>query len=897
MSLAAGSRLGPYEIVSPLGAGGMGEVYRARDTNLNREVALKVLPAELAAQSDRLTRLRTEARALAASSHPNIAAVHSFEEVGGVRFLVMELVEGQTLARLIRRGGLGIRAALEICRQIAEGLQAAHEKGIVHRDLKPSNVMVTQAGEVKIVDFGLAKTLPLSEAATVPGDVHTPSAPTASGTILGTAPYMSPEQVRGENVDVRTDIWAFGCVMYETLTGKRAFGAKTFADTVARILESEPDWHALPPSTPPVIQLLQRRCLAKSPRHRFQDIGDARVIIEETLSGTSGFSGRRAGEVLVRMPRRLRAPAWLAALLAVGLVGAVLWGWHRTPSSLSPMRTLEVALPAGHQLVSPPAFSPDGLQLVYAAAPVAPGLDVNLAPSGEVGDARLYVRSMVTGRTAQLAHSEGASYPLFSPDGDWVGFFAQRQLKKVPLNGGEPLVLCEVRVASRAAWGPDNRICFAPSSSKTLAWVSALGGTPEALPAPEGAPVGLDSPEVLPGGEALLLRVFAGRESPIGILSLKTGRLVTLRERGIDPRYVPSGHIVYIRGGGLMAVPFDLARLRVTGPETQVVPNAIQYAVSPDGTLAYAQGDPAEQKTLVWVDREGRESPLGLPDARYGSFQISPDGTRLAAEVEGATVDIFVFDLKSGAQTRLTQEGNDGGPAWTPDGERVTFFSDRANPSALALYSRRADGSGEAERIPSTTIPAWHSWSPDGRYLAITDVSAGQPDIWILPIGGGSAPYPLLNSSSSEWGAAFSPDGRWIAYASDESGRFEIYVRPAPGREGTRRQVSSGGGEEPRWSRKGDEIFFRDGQRWMAAPVAAGPTLTFGTPQMLFEGDYLKVSGIPYDVSPDGRRLLVLKSSRGRAAVPFLRVVLNWQQELERRARPGVAGEPKAPSM
>ena len=873
-----GTSLGPYRIVTLLGAGGMGQVYKAVDTNLHREVAIKVLPAELSGSADRLARLRGEARALAALSHPNIAAVHSLEEADGVRFVVMELIEGQNLATLLRRGGLGLPAALETCRQIAEGLEAAHRKGIIHRDLKPSNVMVSRDNTVKLVDFGLAKTLPLPDVETLAADGTHSSDSTAPGTVLGTAPYMSPEQVRSQPVDERTDVWAFGCVLYEVLTGERAFAARTTVDTAARILESEPDWDRLPPSTPPVVHMLQRRCLDKSVRHRLQDIGDARVILEEALRERIDESGRRTGVVPARR-FGLLSPLWLASLLAAAGLAVALWGRLEPDRQMPAMRTVEVSLPAGQKLVGPPAFSPDGLRLVFAAAAQAPSLDANLAPAEESADASLYVRSTVTGETTPLARTAGASFPFFSPDGEWVGFFAGGELKKVPVRGGEPVALCEVRGASRAAWGPDNRIFFSPSTSKTLAWVSALGGPPEALPAPEGAPVGLDSPEVLPSGD-VLLRVFAGRESPIGILSLATGKLVTLRERGIEPRYVPSGHIVYIRGGGLMAVPFDLAKLRVTGPETQVVPNVVQYAVSSDGSLAYMEGDPAQQKILVAVDRQGIETPLPLPAARYGSFQLSPDGTRLAAEVEGATMDIWVYDLAHGTRVRLTQQGNNGGPTWTPDGERVVFCSDRGN--SFALYSAKADGSSEAQRLPGTRIPAWHAWSPDARYLAITDVSLGQPDIWILPVGEGAKATPLRNSGSSEWGATFSPDGRWIAYASDESGRFEVYLEPAPGHDGARHRVSSAGGEEPRWPRKGGELFYRSGRKWMVVPVTTHPSLSVGKPRLLFEADYLKVSGIPYDVSADAERVLALKPSRERPAAPFLKLVLGWQPELAR---------------
>jgi serine/threonine-protein kinase len=876
----AGTRLGQYRVVTLLGAGGMGQVYKAVDTNLHREIALKVLPVELAQHADRLMRLRSEARALAALSHPNIAAIHSLEEADGVSFVVMELIEGQNLAMLLRRGKLELRVALEICRQIAEGLEAAHRKGIIHRDLKPSNVMVTAEHVVKLVDFGLAKALAPPEPPSSPDATVRSSDSTASGTVLGTAQYMSPEQVRAQPVDERTDVWAFGCVLYEVLTGERAFDGATNADTVAKILESDAQWDRLPPSTPPVVQALQRRCLDKSVRHRLQDIGDARVMLEEVLRDRTSTPDGRLLPVSDR-PFPYHRLAWLAAALGIAAAAAILGQRLATRPPVPPMRTFDVALPAGRQLVGPPAFSPDGQRLVFAAAPQPSRLDASLAPTEEAPGASLYVRSIVTGETAPIARTDGASFPFFSPDGAWIGFFAGGELKKVPVRGGEPVALCEVRGVSRAAWGPDNRIFFSPSTSKALAWVSPLGGAPEFLPAPEGAPVGLDSPEVLPGGEALLLRVFSGRESPLGVLSLRTGRLVTLRERGIEPRYVPSGHIVYIRGGGLMAVPFDLRRLEVTGPETQVVPNVVQYAVSQDGSLVYRQGDAAQQKVLVWVDRAGKETPLEFPAAGYGSFQLSPDGTRVAIEVEGATMDVWVYDLVRGGRTRLTNAGNNGAPGWTPDGERVVFSSNRGK--TFGLYSAQADGSSEPQQLPSTSIPVWHAWSPDGRYLAITDVSLGKPDIWILGTAAGSKPAPLRTSGSSEWGAAFSPDGRWIAYASDESGRFEVYLEPAPGQAAERRRVSSSGGEEPRWSRKTGELFYRSGRKWMVVPVVTHPSLTVGTPRMLFEGDYLKVSGIPYDVAADGQRVLVLKPSREREAAPILRVVVGWQTELERR--------------
>ena len=879
-----GRSLATYEIIALLGAGGMGQVYRARDTRLNREVAIKVLPPALSEDPIRLARLQTEARSLAAMKHPNIATVHSYEEADGVHFLVMELVEGQTLASfLLRRPSM--KVALAICCQIAEGLEAAHEKGIIHRDLKPSNVMVGQHLGVKIVDFGLAKKLGLPELETEPGNLLTDLEPTVSRGLLGTVPYMSPEQIRSERVDERTDIWAFGCVLFESLTGQRAFDRQSFGETVSAILNSEPDWQSLPRSMPPTVRFLQRRCLSKDLRHRLQHIGDARLAIEESQSETSEAAPGPVHQLTGPAKHRIGATARLVVLVAAGLTGAVLWTSLRSsPGAARTMRTLEVSLPDDQRLVSPPILSPDGLRLAYAAAPGVGNLDATGSEREDVRT-RLFVRSIVTGATQAIPRTEGALSPFFSPDGEWLGFFASGELRKVSLRGGKPVSLCDAGLASSATWGPDNRIYFSPSTDKMLGWVSASGGTPELLPVPEGAPLGLDSPSVLPGRAALLLRVFSGeRESPIGVLSLETGRLATLRERGIDPRYVSTGHIVYIRSGSLVSVPFDIETLRVTGPETPVVDGVTQYAVADDGTLVYTPGDPSAERELVWVDRAGLQASPGLPAGRYGTFKLSPDGGRLAIEIEGAKTDVWVFDLNRGTRLRLTHVGRNGAPAWTPDGQRVVFASNREG--TYGLYWKRADGTGQDEPLlPGGHVPAWGSWSPDGKSYAFTEMRAGQPDIWILSSTGGRDSFPLLDSPSSEWGPGFSPDGKWIVYCSDESGRFEIYVRPRPGRAGDRQAVSLHGGEEPLWSRKGDELFYRSGPQWMVVAVKSGEPLTLGDPRPLFSGDYFDGAGISYDVSPDGRRFLMLKTSRLARSSNRLVVVLNWHRQLEPQAQ------------
>ncbi len=874
-----GHSLATYEIIALLGAGGMGQVYRARDTRLNREVAIKVLPPEFSENPVRLARLQTEARSLAAMKHPNIATVHSYEEADGVHFLVMELVEGQTLASfLLHRPS--VKDALTICSQIAEGLEAAHEKGIIHRDLKPSNVMIGRHLGVKIVDFGLAKRLGLPGLDTEPGSPTNDLEPTASHALLGTVPYMSPEQIRSEQVNERTDIWAFGCVLFETLTGKRAFGRPSFAETVTAILNSEPDWQSLPRSTPPTVQFLQRRCLSKDVRHRLQHIGDARVAIEDSQSETGeAVSGSSRPANTKRL--HLGATARAVLLIALALIGVVAWITLRpSPRVVGTTRTLEVWLPDDQRLVSPPVLSPDGLRLAYAAAPREIGPEAT-GSDGTDATTRLFLRSTVTGASQAIPHTEGALHPFFSPNGEWLGFFASGELKKVSLRGGEPVSLCDARLASSAAWGPDNRIYFSPSTDKTLAWVSASGGTPELLPTPKGAPLGLDSPSVLPRRTGLLLRVFSGvQASPIGVLSLETGRLVTLRERGIAPRYVSTGHIVYIRGGSLVSVPFDLETLTVTGSETPVIDGVAEYTVADDGTLVYTAGEPSAERELVWVDRAGLQVSPVLPAGRYGTFKLSPEGGRLAIEIEGAKTDVWVFDLHKGARLRLTHVGRNGAATWTPDGERVVFASDR--DGTYGLYWKRADGTGEDEPLlPAGHVPAWGSWSPDGSTYAFTQMRAGQPDIWILSRTGDGKAFPFLDSPSSEWGPGFSPDGKWIVYCSDESGRFEIYVRPSPGRAGGRQAVSLLGGEEPLWSRNGDELFYRSGSQWMVVAVKSSDPLRLGDPKPLFSGNYLDGSGISYDVSPDGRRFLLLKTSRGERRPNRLVVVLNWHRLLE----------------
>jgi len=876
MQLASGARLGPYEILSPLGAGGMGEVYRARDPRLDREVAIKVLPEGFARDPERLARFEREAKVLASLNHPNIAAIYGLEESGGVRYLVLELAPGETLA-----GPLAVEDALPICRQIVLALEEAHAKGVMHRDLKPDNVRVTSAGKVKVLDFGLAKAFHGDVGGSDPSQSPTLTAAgrTREGTILGTAAYMSPEQARGRPLDKRTDIFSFGAVLYEVLAGRRAFPGESVSDTLAAVIRAEPNWTALPADTPANIRILLRRCLEKDLDRRLHDISDARLEIDERGVAVA--------------PRRGPSLPWALAAVAIAAIAAAVWGWARparpAPGASQPVRRLVIRLPEGEPLAlarlmplgeGRPSFaiSPDATRLVYVVE--------------RKGTTHLYLRALDQFEAAPIPRTEGGFGPFFSPDGRWIGFFAENKLKKVSVSGGDPVVLRDARNPYGGSWGADGTILFSEAMGTVLVRVPDTGGgVPQVVPVKDKTQRWV-WPEVLPGSKTALVTLRAGG---VAVLSLETGEHRLLVEGGAGGRYAPSGHLVFSRAGSLLAAPFDLARLVVTGPSAVIVPGvrveswgAPQCAFSQDGAFVYAAGAAAgAASTPVWVDRQGKIQPVGMPQRAYGTFRLSPDGQRLAIQVLGpGNRDVWVQDLARGTFTRLTLEGDNSLPLWTPDGGRVVFSSSRGGPPNL--FWMPGDGSGEPEQLLKSDRPQNpYSCSPDGQTLAYAEQDPSTAsDIYVAPLKGDRTPQPFLRTRFTEWGPAFSPDGRWIAYVSDDSGQFEVYVRPYPG-PGGKWQVSNLGGEEPIWSRDGKELFYRNGQKWMSATVTLKPEFKAETSRPLFEGPFINVPGLSYDVAPDGRRFLLLQPAEQETGpVTHLNVVLNWFEELRRHVPP-----------
>ena len=896
-----GKTLGHYEILEPLGAGGMGEVYRARDTTLDRDVAIKVLPEDFATDPERLARFEREAKLLASLNHANIATIHGLEDSDGVRFIAMELVEGETLAqRIARSARIGAEEALEIARQIAEALEAAHENGVIHRDLKPANVIVTPDGKVKVLDFGLAKAYETdgSPSEISPDLSHSPTmaAATRTGVILGTAAYMSPEQARGKPVDKRADIWAFGCVLYEMLTGRRAFNGETVSDTMAAILKDEPDWELLGETTPWVVRRLLRRCLAKDARTRLRDVGDARLEIDEGLceSGAERPQDTLSSEASPRW--QLLAVGSLATFvlgaLVAGLAVKSISGVGPSPFQQSTHRlTIDLPAIAPMDLETPGsavAISPDGTRFVYVAA--------------RDGGTQLYVRPMDQFEATPIPGTEGGSGPFFSPDSQWVGFFAEGMLKKVSLSGGRPLSICEAapRTARGASWGSDDTIIFKVGSG--LFRVSAAAGATPTL-VTEGVGILDVWPELLPGGKDLLFTNMARGnfdDARIALLSLETEGVTVLDETGTNPRYARSGHLVFARAGNLLAAPFDRARREITGPPVTVVESAagnaatgsMHFSISSAGSLVYVPGaGRATQATLVWVDRQGGAEPLPLLPDVYEDPRLSPDRRRLAVTVN--TNDIWIYEVATGGRVRLTRDdADDFEPIWMPDGKRVTFSS--AREGVDNLFSALADGSGEVERLTTSEYPQYaNAWSPDGRALVFTtdttgSVLGGNLDTWVLRIGEGKpTTEPLLDSPYGEWAAKISPDGGWLTYVSNESGRKEVFVQPFPG-PGPKIPISTEGGTEPLWDPKGQELFYRNGENMMAVAYTTEPTFTALSTETLFEDQYrVTAPGFPnYDYDPDRQRFLMIRSEQETRATQ-VRVILNWFEELKQRVPTG----------
>ena len=893
MPLTSGAKLGPYEILSPLGAGGMGEVYRARDTRLAREVAVKILPSHLSHDPTLRQRFEREAKTISSLNDPHICTLYDVGQQDGTDYLVMEYLEGETLAQRLQKGPLPLEQALLYATQIAGALDKAHRKGVTHRDLKPGNIMLTKTG-TKLLDFGLAKleqeTGPpaaLSQLPTTHGNL------TAQGTIVGTLQYMAPEQLEGNEVDARTDIFAFGAVVYEMVTGKKAFEGKGQASVIAAILGCDPPAiSTLQPMTPPGLDRVVKKCLAKEPEKRWQGAGDlcdelkwiAEGGSQVTLAPTAASKGIRPGW--------RGALLWgVISLLLAAIAGLAWWGLKPTPPRPPVIRAV-VTLSPGQRLVVPDqpavALSPDGTKLVYVAI--------------QGGTQQLYLRAMDSLEATPVPATEGASAPFFSPDSQSLGFFASGLLKKVSVSGGGAQSLADAKLPRGASWGSQGMILFAPTAFSGLRQVSEVGGTPQPFTHFEKGDVAHTWPEFLPGGKAALFAASANTgnwtNAHVVVQSIGTGERRDLIQVGTQPRYAPSGHLVYAQGGTLMAVPFDPLRLEVTGTAVPVVEGVMQspasgdaqYSFSVTGSLVYIPGNiRAGQRALVWVNRSGAEQPLGAPLRAYRNPRISPDNRGVAATIDEQESQVWRYDLSREALTRLTFEGNTNlAAAWTPDGKRITFQSNNAGPANL--FWQLTDGSGGLERLTtSQSTQAPSSWSPDGRFLAFIEISPTTGyDIWVLRLSDRKA-QPFLQTQFNETVPRFSPDGRWLAYVSDESGRYEVYVRPFPG-PGGKWPISTEGGTEPVWNPKGRELFYRSGDKMMAVDIATQPSFSAGKPKVLFEGHYQPTPlTLPnYDVSPDGQRFLMLKPiEAGEGAPTQINVVLNWFEELKRRVPTG----------
>jgi serine/threonine protein kinase len=885
-----GKTLAHYEITSQLGKGGMGEVYQAKDRKLGRDVAIKVLPEEFAKDADRVTRFQREAKLLASLNHPNIAAIYGLEESGGTGFLVLELVEGGTLADQIKKGPIPVEEALKLALQIAEALEAAHEKGVIHRDLKPANIKVTPEGKVKVLDFGLAKAFAGEQAELILSNSPTLSdAATQQGVILGTAAYMSPEQARGKAVDKRADIWAFGCVLYEMLTGQAAFQGEDVTEILAAVVKSSVNLEMLPANLHPRVHEAITRCLQKDLKKRYRDIAEARYEIEQALADASGVLVQPLATVEPRRKPQKIIP-WATATLLLGAIIAGLAVWYLKPPEPKRVMRFEYELPAGQQLdgTGHPALaiSPDGSKFVYNT------------------DSGLYLRSMDQPAAKLILGPESfPRQPFFSPDGQWVGYWSQmeNQLKRISISGGAPVSVTNSGNPVLPSWGNDGMIVYGgQSGAGKIMRVPANGGAPEPLFEIQGK--ALFAPQILPGGKYVLVSQYDSGEYQVIVQDLKSRqgkKLMTVQ--GTVARYLSTGHIAYMVGNSLFAVPFNVDKLELAGGPVSMVEGIVwegstaapQFAISEAGTLVYIPGTRSGvyENTLVWVDRNGKEEPLIIPANEYRHPRISPDGKRVALSVGATTTrDIWVWDFGLKTLTRLTfDKGEDSRPLWTPDGKRIAFHTHQKDARG-SIYWKTADGTGEDEAIGS--YPGFEifpsSWSGDGKTLLVTAGYAGTAiDIGAQSIEGDKKYRPLLKEAYAEAQAHISRDGRWMAYASDESGQTQVYVRPFPELNKGRWQVSANGGESPLWSPDGQELFYRNGDLVMAVPVKTEPVFSHEAAKILFRGIYL--SGWPFDawdIHPDGKRFLMIRKPAAQSTATGPRkinIVLNWFEELKQR--------------
>jgi Tol biopolymer transport system component len=848
-TLLPGTTIGGHRIEARIGAGGMGEVYRAHDPHLNRPVAIKVLSAAAFLDAAARQRLVREARAAAALNHPNVCTIYEVGQVDDEAFIVMELVDGRGLDTLIPATGLPVDQVLGYARQLADALAHAHERGIVHRDLKPANIKVNADGILKVLDFGLAKrSVGISTEAST--DLTEP------GTVLGTAIYMSPEQAQGQEVDNRTDIWSYGVVLFELVTGRVPFSGDSFAALAAAVLRTEPDWTRVPIG----MRRLLRACLEKDPKRRLRHIADAWRLVED------------ADET---RPRAM--PWWPAAAAVLLVLVSAVWAFWPAPETPAAVQRWSITLmePGGGERGV--ALSPDGTMLAYTGRvlPVRP----------------IWVRALNETEGRPIPQTDGGRRPFFSPDGKWLAYFSsfgRSSLMKVPLAGGAPTRLCEVANFLGGSWGEDDHIVF--TAPDGLMRVSASGGAcePLTLDRDDSRPMHR-FPQILPGGKTVLFGIASaeGAEaSQIALLDLGSREQRVLDQRGTKARYLPSGHLVYVRDASMFAVPFDMDRLRTTGPEFLAFDGVLwdpqngnaDYTVSAAGTLVYT-AEETVHRTLAWVDGGDRIRPSSAPAREYGSVSISPDGRRAATFLTRGGAGIFIVDLERGTLSRIAERGSF--PRWTPDGAQIIY-------SRLGeLFRVPADGSGAQELLATDTFATVNSISPDGRTLAYTAASSAdvksRRTLKLLDLAGGSrsaVPFSMA-SNHNEADGQISPDGKWMAYVSDESGTDEVYVRAYPGR-GRKTAISVEGGAEPRWASRPQRLFFRDRRtnHLMVADAAAIAAATAARPQRV-----LSMATSLWDVAPEGKQFLVVTDPEPAADAATVHVVVNWTEELKRQTR------------
>jgi eukaryotic-like serine/threonine-protein kinase len=882
VALSSGTRLGAYEILTLLGSGGMGEVYRARDLKLQRDVAIKVLPQTLRDDPERVARFEREAKTLAVLSHPNIAHIHGFEDSTGTPALVMELVEGPTLADRIAKGPIPLDEALAIAKQMAEGLEAAHEQGIIHRDLKPANIKVRDDGTVKILDFGLAKALEPATAGrpanvTASPTITTPAMMSSVGVILGTAAYMSPEQAKGRAADKRSDIWAFGCVVFEMLTGRRAFPGDDLSETLAAVIRSDPDWVALSAETPAMVRRLLRRCLQKDARVRFQHIGDARLEIEEAQSA----SAQEVRDVWFRSRAR---PMWGAAVALVLLIGGLLaadLAIRVRSASAAPELHVDITTPTTVDRISF-ALSPDGRNIVFSAM--------------SEGRSVLWLRSLESGSLRPIRGTEFGSYPFWSPDNRSIGFFGGGKLKRVDVEGGSAQILADAPIGRGGSWNRDGVIVFAQTSISGIVRIPAAGGKPIPVTRIE-APTQSNHrfPQFLPDGRHFLYFARAsGQGQGVYVGDLQGSGSQRLLSADAAAVFAAPGSLLFVRQGSLFAQPFDPVRLTLFGSPVSLADSVSlddQVLVAPISasavdSIAYRTGRTAGQRRFVWFDRSGNEirTVTGVEGAPALNPAFTPDNRRAAVNraVDGNT-DIWLLDMDRGLFTRFTFDASiDSFPLWSPEGRRIVFNSNRTG--VFDFYVKPAGGGSEQLLLATPQVKAPSDWSLDGRFLLYRSLDPETSwDLWALPLDGDHKPFPVVRTPFEERDGQFSPDGKWIAYQSDESGQFEIHVQSFPSPD-VKEQVSTNGGAQVRWRRDGKELYYvgLDG-RLMAVPIRLEPesrTIKADSPIPLFAthigGALQGIYRQQYVVSPDGQRFLMNTVTEEPTGTPIT-VILNWK--------------------